>query len=102
MIPWVFSDGEAPAKTYKDFQGFPTNVREEALKWLRGRTDPIDIMVELRQVFSAANDAWYPGTADLVGNHAFVMMLYCWVENGRDDVRAKLAYVEGRQYLPLS
>lgn len=101
MIPWIHSTGETPVKTYKDFQGFPTNVREEALKWLRGRTDPMLIWIDLRQVYSAANDIWYEGTSTLLGNHSYVMMLYCWVENDRDDVRAKLAYVEGREYNPL-
>lgn len=88
-------------KTYKDFQGFPVEAREDALSWLRGRVDYDAIQASLTQSFMAANDDWLLDTGTLLFYREFVMMLHCWVENGRDDVRAKLAYVEGREYFPL-
>lgn len=102
MIPWTFSDGPAPVKTYKDFQGFSLVCRESALKWLRGRTNQQDIVMDMITMNRAANDQWPEDIGPLVAYYEYVMMLYCWVENNRDDVQTKLAYVEGRQYQPLT
>lgn len=101
MIPWIPAAGEPVPRTYKEFQDFSIPLRECALKWLRGRTDRTEIVMDMITMNRAANDPWPEDIGVLVGHYEFVMMLYCWVENGRDDVRAKLAYVEGRHYNPL-
>lgn len=102
MIPFTFSDGPTPVKTYKDFQGFSLVVRESSLKWLRGRTNWQDIVIDMITMNRAANDMWPEDIGPLVAYEDYVMMLYCWVENNRDDLQAKLAYVEGRRYYPLT
>lgn len=101
MPPYVTGGLIPPTSySYQDFQKFPNEVREAALVWLKGRTNHTDIVMDLITMNRAANDN--PNGASEIGQlvsyDEFVMMLYCWVNHNRNEVKAKLAYVEGGKY----
>ncbi len=101
MIPFGFSEGPRHVWTYKDFQAITIPQREKALTWLKGRTRLNQYFDDYQRAAQAANDDVIDDIKGILIVHELVMMLYCWVENGKDDVRAKLAYVDGRHYNPL-
>jgi len=101
MIPGGWALGEFNLKSYKDFQNFPNEVREFVLLWLDQQLPSVEKAFQnLRLMESAANDSLMDDALKLLVFNEFIEMLYCWVENDRDDLRAKLAYVEGRRYAP--
>lgn len=102
MYPFVWDAGERPRRvwTYQDFQSITLSQRDKALKWLKGRTRLGQYFDDYQRATQAANDDDIDDIKGLLVVPELVMMLYCWEECGRDEVLAKMTYVDGRKYGP--